>query len=152
MGTCSGGSVAYLSKRPSCAQPKTKTACEERANQQRIHPSLTKHHRAESSSTNHVIFDALQHCIYSVQQHSRVGRIQQRVKKYSGRRAKLFSPITSTFSRMMRVFPRTRWDMSAHPRPRMRELCLTQPPSTLSKTASNCLIWYSQIYSVHDEK
>ena len=35
------------------------------------------------------------HCIYSVRQYSRVWRIQ-RQKKYSGRRAKLFSPITST--------------------------------------------------------
>lgn len=68
-----------------------------------------------------------------VRQHSRVGRIQQKRDELFRQKSKLFSPISSTFLRMMRVFPRRRWDMSAHPRPQMREYASRNPPQHYPK-------------------
>lgn len=83
-----------------------------------------------------------------VRQHSRVGRIQQKRDELFRQKSKLFSPISSTFLRMMRVFPRRRWDMSAHPRPQMREYASRNPPQHYPKKASNCLtLILSNIFS-----
>ena len=77
----------------------------------------------------------------------------QIMKKYANWKAMLISWINLYLRIIESMWKRVVKELPNHPRPRMREVCrAASPPSTLPKASSlDYMLWYSQIYSVHDK-